>query len=86
MSKDGTAGNALLFMHLWDAVNAAGTYKLLDWTVKVDPDAVLLPDRLRYHLKPRTGQKVFVRNCNAFPASGDFPMMYGSLEVISKGH
>jgi len=82
-SKDHTAGNALLFMHVWDTVNSDGRFDLTDWTVKVDPDAVLLPDRLRTHLASRNGESV-LRNCNAWPGSGDFPMMYGSLEVLSK--
>jgi len=82
-SKDGTAGNALLFMHVWDKIAADGRYNYFDFTVKVDPDAVLLPDRLRNQVRPHVWQNVFFRNCNAWPGP-DFPMMYGALEIISK--
>jgi hypothetical protein len=83
-SKDGTAGNALLFMHVWEVVINDGRWSQHDWTVKVDPDAVMFPDRLRLHVKQHNGKKAWIANCNAFPSSSDFPMMYGALEVISK--
>jgi len=51
--------------------------------VKVDPDAVLMADRLRKHMAPHTGANVYVVNCNAFPNSPNFPMMYGATEVFS---
>jgi hypothetical protein len=83
-SKDGTAGNSLLFMHVWEAVLADGRWGNHDWTVKVDPDAVLLPERLRPHVRAHNGKNAWIANCNAYPTSSDFPMMYGALEVISK--
>jgi hypothetical protein len=55
-----------------------------DWVVKADPDAVIIADRLRDHVRPHTGQSAYIRNCNGFPQSSDYPMMYGSLEAISK--
>lgn len=82
-SKDGTAGNAELFMHCWDAVRNDGRYQSLDWTVKVDPDAVLLPDRLRNHLAPHTGTASYIVNCNK-PMLPEGPMMFGALEAFSK--
>jgi hypothetical protein len=82
-SKDGTAGNSQLFINFWEAVKADGRYKLSDWTVKVDPDAILLPGRLRWHLGPHTGQKVYIVNCNK-PLLPEGPMMFGALEAISK--
>jgi hypothetical protein len=85
-SKDGTAGNALLFMHVWEVVINDGRWSQHDWTVKVDPDAVMFPDRLRLHVKQHNGKKAWIANCNAFPSSSDFPMMYGALEVISSLH
>jgi hypothetical protein len=81
-SKDGTAGNSELFLHFWDAVKADGRYKSADWTIKVDADAVLLPGRLRWHLGPHTGQKVYIVNCNK-PMMPEGPMMFGALEAIS---
>jgi len=81
-SKDYTAGNAELFMHVWDALSALGIWRTTDWTVKVDPDAVLLPPRLKQHLKPHNGEKVYVVNC-AKPFMPEGPMMFGALEAIS---
>jgi len=84
VSKDGTAGNAQLFMNAWDAILARTLALEFDWGVKVDPDAVVVADRLRSHVRERTGSSVFVRNCNKDPDSPDFPMMFGSLETISR--
>lgn len=82
ISKDGTAGNALLFMNAWDALRTSTNYAKHDWTLKVDPDAVLIPDRLRLHLTPFKGNAIYVRNCNKWPGPG-WPMMFGSVEVYS---
>jgi hypothetical protein len=82
-SVDGTAGNARLFMNLWDTVIVDGHWGNHDWIVKVDPDAMLIPDKLRQHVKDHNGQNVWIANCNAWPSSPNFPMMYGAIEVIS---
>lgn len=82
-SVDGTAGNAALFINCWNVIIEDGRWNNFAWTVKVDPDAVLLPDRLRQHLAPHVLENVFVLNCNAFPSSPEFPMMYGALEIFS---
>jgi len=89
VSKDGTAGNAHLFMKLWKMVFTDGSVWEHDWTVKADPDAVLLSDRLRWRLEPHTNNwdhsgRLFVVNCNAWPSAYDFPMMYGSVEIFSQ--
>jgi hypothetical protein len=81
-SRDGTAANTLIFMNAWVRIHEDLRFKAHDWTVKVDPDAVLLPERLRQHLAPLNGRKVFVRNCARF-SGPDWPMMYGSVEAIS---
>jgi len=88
ISKDGTAGNTALFMGIWDRLFEDGRLWLYDWTIKADPDAVVLPDRLRTHLAPHTGWgehdgKLYVVNCNAWPSSSSFPMLYGAVEVFS---
>jgi hypothetical protein len=83
ISKDGTAGNALLFMRAWDTVKTSTNYDKHDWTLKVDPDAVLIPDRLRMHLTPFKGNAIYVRNCNRYPGPG-WPMMFGSVEIFSR--
>jgi len=83
VSQDGTAANTLLFMKAWDEIIKQQRFRDYDWTVKVDPDAVLIPSRLRDHMRPFTGQNVYVVNCNKVPGSPNFPMMFGALEVFS---
>jgi len=83
ISQDGTAGNAKLFMAVWDKVIAENRFRNFDFTLKVDPDAVLIPWRIRDHLRPHTGSNSYVVNCNKFPNSPNFPMMFGALEVFS---
>jgi len=80
---DGTAGNAKLFMNCWNAIIEDGRWKYHAWIIKVDPDAVIIPDRVRDHLKSHIMENVYVVNCNAFPESPNFPMMYGSVEIFS---
>ncbi|CAK0885132.1 unnamed protein product [Prorocentrum cordatum] len=88
--KDGTAGNAGIFMKAWEMIFAEGSIWDHDWTVKADPDAVFLPDRLRWRLEPHTDNShgshggLFVMNCNAWPDLAVYPMMYGSVEVFSR--
>ncbi|CAK0821142.1 unnamed protein product [Prorocentrum cordatum] len=90
MSKDGTAGNAELFMNVWKAIGEDGRYKSHDWTIKVDPDTVLFPDRLRTALaKPiyegatdETGPGAFVKQCMKWNGPG-WPAMFGSIEAVS---
>lgn len=83
VSQDGTAGNAKLFMVMWDAIIAGKRFRDFDWTIKADPDAVLIPWRLREHMEPHVGANAYVVNCNKFPSSPNFPMMYGSVEIFS---
>lgn len=52
--KWGTALNTGVFNRLWTEVITLGRYRKFDWTVKVDPDAVFFPSRLRMLLKRRT--------------------------------
>jgi len=84
LSQDGTAGNAKLFMAVWDKVIAGGRHQFYDWTVKADPDAVVLPWRLRSHMEAHVGEHVYVVNCNKVPNSPNFPMMFGAVEVFSQ--
>lgn len=82
ISKDGTSANTAQFMKAWEVVRDDGRYAKNDWTVKVDPDAVLLPDRLRIHLVPHQGANTYIRNCDKPMSEGT--MMFGSLEALSK--
>jgi len=85
VSRDHTAANTLLFMQVWEAVKVNGRYKNHHWTIKADPDAIVLPWRLRKHLSPHTGPKTYLVNCNKYPGTKNFPMIYGALEAYSKG-
>mmetsp|Transcript_137609 Transcript_137609/g.343444 ORF Transcript_137609/g.343444 Transcript_137609/m.343444 type:complete len:647 (+) Transcript_137609:77-2017(+) len=85
ISKDNTAGNTLLFMNVWDAVREHGEWAKADFTMKVDPDAVLMPERLKDHLRPYMDWgATYIKNCNKVPGNPDFPMMFGALEVFSR--
>lgn len=81
ISKDGTSANTEQFMKAWEVIKNGHRWEKADWTVKVDPDAVLLPDRLRMHLNPTNGGNVYVRNCDKPMSEGT--MMFGALEAIS---
>jgi len=80
-SMDHTAGNTKLFLRVWQQVLATGKHINTDWTLKVDPDAVLFPSRLRSQLLPHNGQNTYIVNCNK---PGMNPMMFGSVEIFSK--
>mmetsp|Transcript_82414 Transcript_82414/g.191430 ORF Transcript_82414/g.191430 Transcript_82414/m.191430 type:complete len:332 (+) Transcript_82414:174-1169(+) len=83
-SGDNIAANTLVFIHAWQEIYNDFRFRHHDWTLKVDPDAVIVPDRLRTHLAPHTGKKVYVKNCNKYPGSPNWPMMFGALEAISQ--
>jgi hypothetical protein len=83
VSQDGTASNTLLFMKAWDEIIRQQRFRDYDWTLKVDPDAVLIADRMRDHMRPHNGENVYVVNCNKVPGSPNFPMMFGAVEVFS---
>jgi len=84
ISKDGTAANTMIFMQAWSMIYLDFRFRSHDWTIKVDPDAVVLPGRLRNHLAPHTGKTVYVKNCNKYPGAPGWPMMYGSLEAFTR--
>jgi len=76
--------NSLAFRTAWDALRSSRQLEGHDWVVKVDPDAVFFPARLREHLKAympghgNGGDNVFLENCPRFQS------MQGPIEVISK--
>merc|ERR550532_202706 len=81
VSTDGTAGNTGLFLNVWESVRWGGKYNLCDWTVKADPDAVIMPDRMRGHVSPpNVHQGSLLFNCPKWP---DSPL-YGALEAVSR--
>mmetsp|Transcript_76835 Transcript_76835/g.152030 ORF Transcript_76835/g.152030 Transcript_76835/m.152030 type:complete len:374 (-) Transcript_76835:74-1195(-) len=73
--------NVLIFMKAWDLAIDSGKAWSQDWTVKVDPDCVFFPDRLRdvlIHEYPPIGETgpAYLNNC--------FLGMHGPIEVLSK--
>lgn len=76
-SVDGTAGNTELFVNAWEKVIEIGQWRDHAFTAKVDPDAVFIPEKLRWHLGDQVGTNMFIVNCEAWN------MIYGSLEVFS---
>lgn len=76
--------NTMNFMNAWEMLRADGRVWHHDWTVKADPDAVLIPDRLRQVVLPNTpkeGECTFILNCGIQPGN---PLLYGAIEVFSK--
>eukprot|EP00405_Crypthecodinium_cohnii_P007175 CAMPEP_0206422944 /NCGR_PEP_ID=MMETSP0324_2-20121206/2393_1 /ASSEMBLY_ACC=CAM_ASM_000836 /TAXON_ID=2866 /ORGANISM="Crypthecodinium cohnii, Strain Seligo" /LENGTH=564 /DNA_ID=CAMNT_0053887423 /DNA_START=15 /DNA_END=1709 /DNA_ORIENTATION=+ len=77
----GSFSNIDAFQQIWKEVQEKGAYKNFDWTVKVDADAVFLPNRLKQHLdKLRTpkGARVYLENIDY-----QFKFM-GALEVMTR--
>jgi len=79
LSVDHTAANSQVFMRTWMTLLNNNEWWHYDFVAKVDPDAVLFPERMRGHLSWHVGQPVFFLNCAKW-----HPMMYGALEVFSK--
>jgi len=74
----GTVLNTDIFMAVWREVIKDGLYLQTSWTVKVDPDCVFFPARLRRVLSvhAEAPQGVYLNNC--------WRGMHGPLEVFSR--
>jgi hypothetical protein len=74
--------NTVTFIVAFDTIlsDSQGRVWQKDFLVKVDPDAVFFPDRLRGHVKAQVGKPVFYHNCLV----GGQGKLYGALEVFSK--
>jgi len=95
LSRKGTTTNSWLntrlFQEAWKLVLKDDKWWNHAWTVKVDPDAVFFPHRLREKLSPfypagiTDGPALFVGNCdrswNGQPTS---LKLFGALEVFSR--
>lgn len=75
--------NTEIFLVVWRRIFKDGLYEKHDWTVKVDPDAVFFPHRLRVRVKSREAvrnakltQGVFLNNCRI----GN----HGPIEIVSR--
>lgn len=80
--------NADAFIAAWDRIVADGEFRQHEWVVKVDPDAVFLPSRLRQHLaEPRfagpakSAIGAYLKNCAAGPRG---LQLFGSIEVLTR--
>eukprot|EP00930_Biecheleria_cincta_P020922 TRINITY_DN15617_c0_g2_i1.p1 TRINITY_DN15617_c0_g2~~TRINITY_DN15617_c0_g2_i1.p1 ORF type:complete len:490 (-),score=64.08 TRINITY_DN15617_c0_g2_i1:147-1493(-) len=77
-----TALNTDIFMAFWRAVITDGDYLKTGWTVKVDPDTVWFPQRLRPILREQEkahntrGAGAYFQNC--------WQGMHGPIEVFSQ--
>merc|ERR1719291_307212 len=76
--KFGTAMNTNVFLKVWAKLFSERRFSLHDWTVKVDPDAVFLPERLRSILAnyEEVSEGVYLNNCKFG--------LHGPVEVFSK--
>lgn len=72
----GSFYNTQVFLRAWDALFKEGKWKSQGWTVKVDPDTVWFPHKLKWHLKGTHSLDKFLwRNTGK--------MMLGPIEVFS---
>lgn len=74
----GTVLNLHIFLTIWTQVVKEGVYLEHDWTVKVDPDAVFFPGRLKSILRSykEGGNGVYLNNCKFG--------LHGPVEVLSR--
>jgi hypothetical protein len=76
--------NTMPFRTAWKALRISKKLAKHDWVIKVDPDTVWFPVRLRSHLKtymPSHGNgrdNIFVKNCQRYNS------LQGPIEVISR--
>jgi len=76
--------NTECFMRAWAEVIKDGRYLRSDWVVKLDPDAVFFPARLRERLAKNIpnieGPGAYVKNCEHGPRGLG---LFGSIEILS---
>lgn len=77
-----TVLNTPIFVKVWDRVIKDGRFRLQDWSVKIDPDTVFFPSRLRHILKDsdliaaQAGKGKFINNCR--------DGLHGPIEILSR--
>jgi len=70
--------NSEVFLKVWRKVFKEELYLQNEWTVKIDPDAVFLPDRLRQQvLHFDSDADVYLNDCDQG--------LHGPIEVIARG-
>jgi len=82
-SEDAGWVNWGLFYQVWLGVRTSGKWEKADWTVKVDPDAVFVPQRLREYLPSKVAgdspHGLYLENCKNVNSG-----FFGNLEVMSQ--
>jgi len=83
--------NTLIFLKAWDMIFEDGRWWDYEWIVKVDPDAVFFPNRLKIRLYPyykagdTNGPALFVANCDRSWNNEPWSLkLFGSLEVFTR--
>jgi len=89
----GSYNDSAVYIDAWKFVVADGTFRSHDWVVKVDPDTVFFPNRIRTHLKVihRPIPKMYIKNHPPLWINDLDPRLhpspacelFGPLEVIS---
>jgi hypothetical protein len=77
----GSFANTAVFVDIWKQVIATNRFSEADWTVKVDPDTVFFPDRLRSaigELEPPAGEPVYLKNTHRFNG------FLGAIEIFTR--
>jgi len=81
-----TLTNIDVFIDVWQHVKEMGNLWKYDWTVKVDPDCLLVPQRLKWHLGALNApvkQAIYVKNNNLNASIGNAGFL-GAVEVFSR--
>jgi hypothetical protein len=85
-SKETTVNNIDVFLNVWMKVKESGKCWEFDWTVKVDPDALIIPWRLKGHLGFLNAPKkhpIYVKNNNLNASIGNNGFL-GAVEVFTR--
>ncbi|CAK0826170.1 unnamed protein product [Prorocentrum cordatum] len=82
---ESTITNTDVFLNVWQQVRDEGKWLAADWTVKVDPDAVLVAERLKWHigaLNAPAYRPIYLKNNGMDPGLGNNGFL-GAIEVFS---
>jgi len=81
-----TLMNTDVFVKVWEQVQERGDFIHYDWTVKVDPDCVFAPERLRSHIQSynlASWAAAYIKNNGQDPGLGNNGFL-GAIEIFSK--
>uniref|UniRef100_A0A7S1RQT0 Uncharacterized protein n=1 Tax=Alexandrium catenella TaxID=2925 RepID=A0A7S1RQT0_ALECA len=73
--------NTPVFVKAWHAVFYTGQFRYCDWTVKVDPDSMFLPVRLKQHVADIHPSEPWCMH----NSKSEFAGILGPIEVFSRG-